>query len=324
MTRFIDEHKERRTDGLRWGVEPICRVLQFAPSTYYAARRRPPSARQLRDEALMPELLRVWDDNYRVYGAEKLWTQLNREHIEVARCTVERLMAILGIRGATRGGPPVTTRSVEGAYRPADLLDRDFTAAAPNRKWVADFTYVRTRAGFVYAAFIIDCYARRIVGWNVASRMTVDLVLSALEQAIWTRLGTSGPSQWPGDGFLDTGPNPDTPLIVHTDAGSQYLSIAHTERLAAAGIDPSVGSVGDSYDNALAESIIGLYKLELVDNLGPWRGTDDLELQTLLWVDWWNHRRLIGTSTPAEREETFYRHTTSPADQPGLKEPSLH
>ncbi len=314
MIGFIDEHKERRTvDGLRWGVEPICAQLPIAPQTYYAFKSRPRSARQLRDEELAPEVLRVWEKNYRVYGAPKIWTQLNREGISVARCTVERLMPMLGIRGAIRGGQVVTTRADTADERPADLVERDFTADAPNTKRVADFTYVRTRSGFVYVAFVIDCYARMLVGWNVARRMTTNLVLCALEQAIWTRLEAPQPSR----------PGTKAQLIHHSDAGSQYLSIAHSERLAQAGIDPSVGSVGDSYDNALAESIIGLYKLELVDNLGPWRGTDDLELETLLWVDWWNHQRLMGTSTPAEREETYHRQT-SPVDQAGLKEPSLH
>ena len=295
MIAFIDENRLRRTEGLAWGVEPICAVLPIASQTYWAARSRPPSARQLRDELLEPELLRVWETNYAVYGAPKLWRQLRREGIPVARCTVERLMRRLGIRGAIRGGRPVTTRSDPADERPADLVDRDFTAEAPNRKWVADFTYVRTRVGFVYAAFVIDCYARTIVGWNVARRMTTDLVLTALEQAISDRLGTRCAAG----------------LICHTDAGGQYLSISHTERLTRAGIDPSVGSVGDSYDNALAESVIGLYKTELVYNLGPWNRVEDLELQTLLWVDWWNHRRLMGTTTPTEKEDTHYRQNTA-------------
>jgi putative transposase len=295
MIAFVDEHKDRRTEGLAWGVEPICAVLPIAPQTYYAARRRSPSARQVRDELLQPELLRVWETNYSVYGAPKLWRQLNREGHRVARCTVERLMRRLGIRGAVRGGRPTTTRPDPAQERPADLVDRDFTAPAPNRKWVADFTYVRTGSGFVYAALIIDCYARCIVGWNVARRMTTDLVLGALEQAIGDRLGTHDAAG----------------LICHTDAGGQYLAISYTERLARAGIDPSVGSVGDSYDNALAESVIGLYKTELVHNLGPWDGVGDLEFETLLWVDWWNRRRLMGTTTPTEKEDTYYRQNTA-------------
>lgn len=297
MIAFIDSHKDRRTEGLRWGVEPICAVLPIASQTYYAARSRPPSTRQTRDEMLAAEVLRVWEQNYSVYGAPKVWRQLNREGIEVARCTVERLMRRLGIRGAVRGGTrPRTTTSDAADERPPDLVDRDFTAEAPNTKWVADFTYVRTRSGFVYVAFVVDCYARCIVGWNVSRRMTTDLVLTAVEQAIWDRLG---------DGSQTQG------LIHHSDAGSQYLSIAHSERLARAGIDPSVGSVGDSYDNALAESIIGLYKTELVSNLGPFDGADDLELETLLYVDWWNHRRLIGTTTPSEKEAAYYLENTT-------------
>ncbi len=312
MIRFIDEHRERRTGGLRWGVEPICAVLPIAPQTYDAAKRRPPSARRIRDEYLKGEIDRVWKENYRVYGAPKIWTQLNREGIRVARCTVERLMAEMGIRGAVRGRGVVTTRSGDEDARPVDLLERDFCAPAPNTKWVADFTYVRTRSGFVYAAFVVDCFARVIVGWNVARRMTTDLVLGALEQAIWDR----------GIGSASHRRDRDR-LVFHSDAGSQYLSIAHTERLTEAGIDPSVGSVGDAYDNALAESIIGLYKLELVDNLGPWRGVDDLELETLLWVDWWNNRRLTGKTTPTEKEEAYYRHHT-PANTPAVKETSLY
>ena len=291
MIRFIDAHRERRSlDGLKWGVEPICEALQFALQTYYAARSRAPSGRQLRDEELKPEILRVFDDNYRVYGAPKIWRQLNREGIEVARCTVERLMPVLGIRGATRGRNPKTTSSSNSEVeRPDDLLQRDFDAAAPNTKWVADFTYVRTRAGMKYVAFIIDCYARMIVGWWAASTMRTDLVLDALEQAVWAR-------------GLGEGSRP----IHHSDAGSQYLSIAYTERLAEIGIEPSVGTVGDSYDNALAESVIGLYKTELVYNLGPFNGLDDLELATFEYVDWFNYRRLMGTTTPAEREETHH------------------
>ena len=311
MIRFIDEHKERRSvDGLRWGVEPICTVLQFAPQTYYAARKRPRSARAVRDEALKPDILRVWDENYRVYGAPKIWTQLNREGISVARCTVERLMPVLGIRGAVRGQKPATTRPDPADHRPEDLLNRDFAAEAPNTKWVADLTYVRTRSGFCYVAFIFDCYARMIVGWCAATSLRTDLVLTALEQAIWTRLEEPRRSQLPGDGSFEATPHREARLIHHSDAGSQYLSIAHTESLAQAGIDPSVGSVGDSYDNALAESIIGLYKTELVYNLGPFNGLSDLEWATFEYVDWFNHRRLMGKTTPAEREENHYPHKT--------------
>jgi transposase InsO family protein len=292
MIRFIDRHRRRRSlDGLIWGVEPICEALQFAPQTYYAARSRPPSVRELRDKVLKPEVLRVFDENYRVYGAPKIWCQLNREGIAVARCTVERLMPILGIRGATRGRNPKTTSSSGSEVeRPDDLLNRDFDAPAPNVKWVADFTYVRTRAGMKYVAFIIDCFARMIVGWWASSTMRTDLVLDALEQAAWAR-------------GLQEGSRP----IHHSDAGSQYLSIAYSERLAEIGIEPSVGTVGDSYDNALAETIIGLYKTELVYNLGPFDGLDDLELATFEYVDWFNHRRLMGNTTPTEKEETYHQ-----------------
>jgi putative transposase len=295
MIQFIDTHRDKSTEGLRWGVEPICRTLQFAPQTYYAAKNRPRSVRAVRDEALKPDILRVWNEHYRVYGAPKIWTQMNREGITVARCTVERLMPVLGIRGATRGRKPVTTRPDTTDHRPEDLVNRDFGADAPNRKWVADLTYVRTRSGFRYVAFIIDCYARVIVGWCASASLATDLVLTALEQAIWDRLDGAGV---------------DGELIHHSDAGSQYLSIAHSERLTQAGIDPSVGSVGDSYDNALAESIIGLYKTELVHNLGPWNGLTDLEWATFEYVDWFNHRRLMGKTTPAEREENYYRQNT--------------
>ena len=296
MIRFIETHRERRTEGLRWGVEPICTALQFAPQTFYAARNRPPSQRAVRDEELKAEIKRVFDDNYRVYGAPKIWTQLNREGVPVARCTVERLMADLGIRGAIRGNKLVTTRRCDDSpARPPDLLDRDFTASAPNQKWVADLTYVRCRSGFCYVALIVDCYARMIVGWWAATTMRTDLVLDALEHAIWAR-----------------GIGPDSKLrpIHHSDAGSQYLSIAYTERLVEAGAEPSVGSVGDSYDNALAESIIGLYKTELVNNLGPFDNIDNLEWATFEYVDWFNHRRLMGKTTPAEKEEKYYLENT--------------
>ena len=317
MIRFIDEHQERRTlDGLRWGVEPICRTLQFASQTYYAARHRSPSERSVRDEVLKPEIKRVWKENYRVYGAPKIWTQLNRENIRVARCTVERLMPQLGIRGTTRGANPATTRSRAGDSRPEDLLDRDFGAEAPNTKWVADFTYVRTRSGFCYVAFVIDCYARMIVGWSASTSMRTDLVLTALEQAIWARLQRPRMPRRVPNGSLVMAAQAEARLIHHSDAGSQYLSIAHTEKLAQAGIDPSVGSVGDSYDNALAESIIGLYKTELVYNLGPWNGLTNLEWATLEYVDWFNHRRLMGKTPPVEREEKYYRQKSLTSTEP--------
>jgi putative transposase len=262
MIALVDEHKSR------WGVGPICTLLPIAPSTYYAARKRPPSDRALRDDYLKLEIVRVWTDNYKVYGADKIWRQLNRDGITVARCTVERLMHDLGIRGVTRGHRHVTTIPATDDARPADLVDRNFSAPAPNRLWVCDLTYVRTDSGFCYVAFVVDCYARMIVGWQASRSLRTDLALDALEQAIWTRRL---------HGLED--------LVHHSDCGVQYLSIRYTERLAAAGIEPSVGSTGDSFDNALAESVIGLNKTELVRNLGPWSGLDDLELATLEWVD---------------------------------------
>lgn len=304
---FIDVYRDR------FGVEPICRVLQFAPSTYWSAKRRPRCARSVRDEELKTEIRRVHRENFGVYGAPKIWAQLNRERIRVARCTVERLMRDLGIQGAVRGKPKRTTIPADNpAARPADLVDRQFTASAPNRLWVADLTYVRTWSGFVYVAFITDVFSRRIVGWQASRSLRTDLALHALEQAIWERNRT-------GEGDLDG-------LIHHSDRGVQYLSIRYTERLAANGVVSSVGSRGDSYDNALAESIIGLYKTELVRNRGPWRALDDLEYATLEWIDWFNHRRLfheLGRIPPTEYEENHYRqqesqpraetHTTEPA-----------
>ena len=284
MTRFIDNHKER------FGVEPTCRVLQAAPSTYYAARRRPPSARQVRDEALKVKIQHVHAAHFGVYGVRKLWRQLRREGIRVARCTVERLMGELGLSGAVRGKARRTTVSDDAAERPPDLVDRNFRAPAPNRLWVADLTYVRTWSGFAYVAFIIDVFSRHIVGWHVSRSLHSDLALVALEQALWSRD--------PGNG-----------LIHHSDRGVQYLSIRYTERLAEVGAVTSVGSKGDSYDNAMAESVIGLYKTELIHRKGPWRKLDDLEFATLEWVDWFNNRRLfgaIGYVPPAEFEANSY------------------
>jgi putative transposase len=278
---MIDAHRDR------FGVEPICRVLQVHPSTYYAAKRRSPSARQRRDIDLKAEIQRVWDDNYQVYGARKIWRQLRREGFQVARCTVERLMGELGIAGVVRGKTKRTTIGDKQAPRPADLVGRQFTAPAPNRLWVADLSYVRTWSGFVYAALVIDAFSRMIVGWQLATHLRTDLALDALEMAIWRR-----------DTQLDG-------LVHHSDRGGQYLSIRYTERLAEAGAVTSVGSRGDSFDNALAESTIGLYKTELIRRRGPWRGIDDLELATLEWVDWYNHRRLhsaCDNTPPAEYE----------------------
>ena len=271
MSRFIDVHRER------CGVEPICQVLQVAPSTYYAARCRPPSARQVRDEALKGKLRQVHAEHFGVYGARKLWRQLRREGVPAARCTVERLMGELGLTGAVRGKPKRTTIADETVARPADLVQRQFGAASANRLWVADLTYVRTGRSFVYVAFVTDVFARRIVGWQISSSLRSDLALDALEQAITERLG--------GD---------DGRLVHHSDRGSQYLSIRYTERLALAGIEPSVGSRGDSYDNALAETIIGLYKTELIYPRGPWSRIEDVELATLEWVWWFNNHRLFG------------------------------
>lgn len=289
MIEFIDSHK------MRWGVEPICKQLPIAPSTYYAAKKRSPSDRTLRDEFLKTEIRRVYNDNFRVYGADKIWTQLNREGITVARCTVERLMRQLGIQGARRGGNHRTTiPSDDAAIRPQDLVQRAFSAPAPNRLWLCDITYVRTWSGFVYVAFIIDCFARMIVGWQASRSLRTDLCLDALEQAIWARK----------DHGLDH-------LVHHSDRGSQYLAIRYTERLAEAGGIQSVSSRGDSYDNALAESVIGLFKTEVIRNKGPWRGLDDVEFATLEWVDWWNNRRLlgpIGMISPAEAEAAYYSH----------------
>ena len=301
MIRYIDEHRDR------FGVEPICNVLPMAPSTYYAAKSRPRSARQQRDEQLAPEIRRVWKDNFKVYGARKVWRQLNREGFGVARCTTERLMRQMGLFGAVRGKTKRTTIRNDNAARPMDLVDRQFTALAPNRLWVADITYVATWSGFVYVAFVIDAYSRFIVGWRVSATLRTDLALDALEQGLWAR-------------------KLDGPLVHHSDAGGQYLSIRYTERLADAGIEPSVGSVGDSYDNALAESIIGLYKTELIRMRGPWRTFDDVEYATLEWVDWFNHRRLlepIGDIPPIENETSYHRQT-NPQTAARVKKPSLH
>ncbi len=305
MIVYIDAHRER------FGVEPICRALQFAPRTYYAWKARGPSARSVRDEQLKPMIARVHAGNYSVYGAEKVWAQLNREGVRVARCTVERLMRELGLRGAVRGKPVRTTRGEGTIDRPLDLVDRQFAVPAPNRLWVADLTYVRTWSGLVYAAFVIDAYSRRIVGWNASRSLKTDLALEALEQAIWARhretLNLDG-------------------LVHHSDRGGQYLSIRYTDRLAENDVAGSVGSRGDSYDNALAESIIGLYKTELIRNRGPWKGLDQLELATLEWVDWYNHRRLyghLGLIPPAEYEATYYaQHPSVPEADTQAKQPA--
>jgi transposase InsO family protein len=275
-------------------------VLPIAPSRYYEQKarerepdRRPP--REKRDETLKTEIKRVFDENFRVYGARKVWKQLTREGTEVARCTVERLMRVLGLRGVVRGRRVKTTIPDEFADRRQDRVNRTFTVSRPNALWVADLTYVATWRGLVYVAFVIDAFARRIVGWRVSNSLRSDIALDALEQALYDR-----------DRDIDD----DEELIHHSDRGVQYVSIRYTERLAEAGIEPSVGSVGDSYDNALAETIIGLYKTEVIRQRGPWRNIDTVEFATLGWVDWFNHRRLfepIGDVPPAEKEDEYYR-----------------
>jgi putative transposase len=292
---FVDEHREV------FGVEPICRVLsrhgvKIAPSTYYEARSRRPSRRAVRDAEVAALIAQARANRFGCrFGARKMWLHLRRGGHDVARCTVERLMAQHGWAGALRGRRLVTTVPAPGDPRPADLVERDFTAAAPNRLWVADFTYVATWSGTVYVAFVFDAYSRLIVGWRAATRMTTDLVLDTLEHAIWSRRR---------DGVTDL-----AGLVHHTDAGSQYTSFAFTQRLVDEGVDASVGSVGDAYDNALAESQIGAYKTELIRPEGPWRDVDHVELATLEWVDWFNHERpheSIDDLTPIEAEQTHY------------------
>jgi putative transposase len=276
--------------------------VQIAPSTYYEHLDREPTRREVRDDELKAHINRVHGANYGVYGARKVWLTLNREDVEVARCTVERLMTDLGLRGAVRGKATTTTIADPGAARPADLVGRRFAPVAPNRLWVADLTYVSTWSGFAYVAFVTDAYARRILGWRVASTMATTMVLDSIEQAIWTRQR---------DGILDL-----KDVVHHTDRGSQYTSIRFTERLAEAGIQPSVGAVGSSYDNALAETINGLYKTELIKPGKPWRTVEDVELATARWVDWFNHRRLYeycGDVPPAELETAYYAQQTRPA-----------
>jgi transposase InsO family protein len=292
MVTFIDQHRDM------YGVEPICAVLPIAPSTYFGQKVQQAapttrSKRRQRDDDLRAAIQRVWDANDQVYGPRKVWKQLRREGHRVARCTVERLMRALGLRGVSRGRAWVsTTQADAAAERPADLVDRQFAATRPNQLWVADFTYVATWHGFVYVAFVIDVFARCIVGWRVSASLRTDFVLDALEQAIYARrgAGTSG-------------------LVHHSDRGTQYLSMRYTDRLTEAGIEPSVGSRGDSYDNALAESIIGLFKTEVIQRKGPWRHLDAVEFATLTWVDWFNTRRLlepIGYMPPAEYEAQYY------------------
>ncbi len=290
MTDFIELYR-----GL-YGVEPICKLLPIAPSTYYRCKALRGNSelrcqRYHRDELLKPEITRVWYENHRVYGVRKVWKQLHREGICVARCTVVRLMRVLGIRGVRRGRSCVTTIPDSHATKPLDLVNRDFTATRPNQLWVADITYVATWSGFVYVAFVLDVFSRKIVGWRALNTMETDLILDALEQALWARGKPNG-------------------VIHHSDRGSQYVSIRYSERLSEAGFTASVGSVGDSYDNALAETINGLYKAEVIHKDGPWKGLEQVELATLTWVDWFNNKRLlssIGDIPPAEYEENYYR-----------------
>jgi transposase InsO family protein len=291
MIAFIEEHR-----GV-FGVEPICRVLPIAPSTYHqrALEAREPeraSARSRTDAALRVEIARVWEENRQLYGARKIWHALRREGLDVARCTVERLMKAMGLKGVVRGRRIVTTNPDATRPCPDDKVNRLFKAERPNQLWVSDFTYVPTWCGTVYVAFVIDVFARKIVGWRVSTSMSTQFVLDALDQAIFQRKSLKNRG-----------------LIHHSDRGSQYLSITYTERLAEAGIDPSVGTVGDSYDNALAESVIGLFKTEVIKALGPWRTFRDVEWETLTWIDWYNNRRLlapIGYIPPAEAEQAYF------------------
>jgi len=302
MITFIDDHRED------YGVEPICKVLPIAPSIYYEhkARQADPSRlpqRAVRDADLREQIERVWKENKAVYGAYKVWRQLNREEISVARCTVERLMRQMGLQGAVRGRRyKKTTIADESANRPMDLVARNFTAERPNQLWVADLTYVATWAGFVYVAFITDVFSRKIVGWRVSNSLRSDLALDALEQALHARSDLDG-------------------LVHHSDRGVQYLSIRYTERLAEVGIEPSVGSIGDSYDNALAETINGLFKTEIIYPNGPWRNLEEVEFATLEWVDWFNNQRLlgpIGDIPPVEFEQMYYERSEVPATEVGL------
>jgi putative transposase len=290
MVSFINQHRSE------YGVEPICAQLPIAPSAYYEHKAReaqpemePPRLR--RDAEISGEIRRVYDDNFQVYGARKVWRQLGRDGIAVARCSVERLMRSLGLQGVVRGAKRRTTISRDQTEYPTDLVKRQFAAIRPNQLRVADFTYVATWAGFVYAALVIDVFSRRVIGWRVSCSMHTDLVLDALEQALWSRSWAKG-------------------VVDHSDRGGQYLSIRYTERPTQAGVEPSVGSVGDSYDNAQAETIIGLYKTEVIHRRGPWRKLDDVEYATLEWVDWLNNRRLlesIGNLPPAEFELLYHR-----------------
>jgi putative transposase len=295
MVEFIDNYRRD------YGVEPICEVLPIAPSTYYAHRQRATdpakrSARARRDEVLRDRIRTTWTENFEVYGVRKMWKALKRGGEPVARCTIERLMRQMGLQGAVRGRKFKRTRPDGAAHRPPDLVQRAFRADAPNRLWVADLTYVATWRGFAYVAFVIDVFSRRIVGWRASNSLRSDLALDALDQAVYDRRtsDTNG-------------------LVHHSDRGVQYLSIRYTERLAQAGIESSVGTTGDSYDNALAETVIGLYKTEVIRRRGPWRSVEDVEFATLEWVSWYNTTRLLeplGYVPPAEYETAFDREAT--------------
>jgi putative transposase len=310
IVAYIDAHRDRL------GVEPICRVLtdagtQIAPSTYYAAKSRPPSARSVSDATTTALIERVHADNYGVYGARKVHAELHRQGHPVARCTVQRLMRQAGLRGISRAKGPRTTLPGSGPDTRPDLVDRGFRASGPDRLWVADITYCRTFAGWVYAAFVIDVFSRRVVGWQLSTSLRTDLALDALEMGLWTRQREDRDPQG---------------LIHHSDKGVQYLALRYTQRLAEAGAVASVGSTGDSYDNALAEAFNSLFKAELIRNKGPWKNIDDLEIAVAEYIDWFNHRRLhgeIGTIPPVEYETEHYRHQHAPAAA-GASVPSLH
>jgi putative transposase len=293
MSAFIEAHRER------FGVEPICRVLAVAPSTYYAARGRPPSARAVRDAELAEDIARIHVADYGVYGSRKVWHQLRRDGIAVGRDRVARLMRALGLTGVTRAKGVRTTVRVTDALAPPDLVERDFRPVAPDRLWVADLTYVRWVGGFCYTAFVSDAYARRVVGWRVTASATAEHVADALELAAWGRRA-----------------RPLEGLIHHSDHGSQYLALRYTERVAELGARVSAGSVGDSYDNALAETIFGLYKAELIHRHGPWRSVAEVEIATADWVRWWNERRLhstLGYVPPAEYEAAYWQRQAAAA-----------
>ncbi len=303
MIRFIDEHKDRRSAGLRWGIEPIAKTIGIAPSTYHAAKNRPPSQRSVRDAELRPVIRRVYDENFCVYGADKVWDHLNTvDGIRVARCTVERLMRDMGLAGVRRGRSwTKTTISDDATQRPPDLVDRNFSTEAPNRLWLADLTYVKTHSGWVYVAFIIDAYSRFVVGWQASRSLRADLAIDALEMAVFNRRRA-------GEDL--------SALVHHSDRGVQYLSVRYSQRLADNEIVASVGSKGDSYDNAMIESFNGLYKWELIYPHGTWNGLADVEFATLEYVDWFNHRRRHGEILPGRRQfttpadhETNYRQT---------------